>query len=146
MRGKSGSSILGDRDDWECSSPIATVASQPNCFFTGNDIYEWCQRSRPMALAYTAGLYDEANHALFALENMRPLPSDSKGARSSPNAMIDYGVAQAANYCPPQHVTVNQVTDVFCAFLRDTPQDRHSLPAILFNNALTKAWPCKHQK
>jgi hypothetical protein len=42
-------------------------------FFNGNDVYAWCQSNRSMALAYTAGLADEATHSAFVVDVQRPL-------------------------------------------------------------------------
>lgn len=119
-----------------------------NAFFSGNDVYEWCQGNRSMALAYTAALVDSAGHSIWVLETMRPLKreegKDSGGSsqHSFDNARIDLGVKRIAAYCRPSQITLNQVTDVFCNYLLDTPQERHGLPPILFNDAMTKAWPC----
>jgi len=52
-------------------------AQSPAAFFTGNDVYQWCEQSKSTALAYTAGLYDEAIHGLFVLETLRADPGSS---------------------------------------------------------------------
>jgi hypothetical protein len=41
-------------------------------FVSGNDVYQWCQGNRPMALAFTAALSDGAAHSVWVLETMRP--------------------------------------------------------------------------
>jgi hypothetical protein len=111
-------------------------------FFSGNDVYEWCQNDRPFVLAYTAGLVDSATHTMWVLENLRP-PSAMETSQSSRiNTVIDYSVKRVADYCRPPEATLNQITDVFCKYLRDMPEERDGLPAILFNDAMTKAWPC----
>ena len=48
----------------------------------------------------------------------------------------------AVGFCKPEHATLEQIADVFCACLRNTPPERHGGPAILLNYALKKAWPC----
>ena len=45
-------------------------------------------------------------------------------------------------FCKPEHATIEQMTDVFCAYLRDTPAKRDGLPSIMLNDALKTAWPC----
>jgi hypothetical protein len=110
--------------------------------FTGNDVYEWCQNDRPFVLAYTAALADSASHTIWVLETMRPPSAMETRQRSLMNSMIDLGVKRAADYCRPPETTLNQVSDVFCKYLGDMPEGRHGLPAILFNDAMTKAWPC----
>ena len=111
-------------------------------FFTGNDVYEWCQNDRPFVLAYTAGLADSAIHTMWILENMRPSETMRPKESILLNSTIDLGVKFIAAYCRPPNATLNQVTDMFCKYLRDMPEERDGLPAILFNDAMTKAWPC----
>jgi hypothetical protein len=58
------------------------------------------------------------------------------------DAMVDFQLKRIVGYCIPEHATLEQVTDVFCKYLKDFPEKRDGLPAILFSEALTKAWPC----
>jgi hypothetical protein len=112
-------------------------------FFTGNDVYQRCQNDRPFVLGYTAGLADSATHTMWILESMRPLEKTMRPKESILlNSTIDFDVEFIAAYCRPPEATLNQITDVFCKYLRDTPEERDGLPAILFNDAMTKAWPC----
>jgi len=53
-----------------------------------------------------------------------------------------YGRELLGVFYPPDHVTVQQATDVFCKHIRDSPEKRHTTGAILFKEAMTKAWPC----
>jgi len=46
----------------------------------------------------------------------------------------------AVGFCKPEHATLEQIADVFCACLRNTPPERHGGPAILLKYALKKAW------
>ena len=46
------------------------------------------------------------------------------------------------SFCPPDHVMVQQAADVFCKYLREAPEKRSTTAAILFGEAMTKAWPC----
>jgi Rap1a immunity proteins len=55
---------------------------------------------------------------------------------------IDFALNRVAGYCKPDRATLEQVTDVFCAYLKDNPAKRDGLPAIMFPDALKKAWPC----
>jgi hypothetical protein len=114
-------------------------------FFRGSDVNEWCQNAKPMALAYTAGLADSASRTMWVLELMRPTSSDMDmeiNKRSLMNSLIKHGET-VATYCRPPDVSIGQVTEMFCKYLRDhTPEERENRPAILFNEAMTKAWPC----
>jgi hypothetical protein len=46
------------------------------------------------------------------------------------------------HYCVPEGVTARQVGDVFCKFLRENPERRHYVAALLFSAAMAAAWPC----
>ena len=100
-------------------------------FMRGNDVYSWCQRVRPMALAYTAGLWDHSARSAFIV-----------GEGTHPDGR-DIALDWLGRFCEPEHVTLDQATDVFCAYLRDLPEKRNESAAILFSNAMKRAWPCK---
>jgi hypothetical protein len=53
------------------------------------------------------------------------------------------GKKMTFGYCEPSNITVQQVTDIFCAFLRDSPQKRSDPAAMLFTEAMKRVWPCK---
>jgi hypothetical protein len=56
---------------------------------------------------------------------------------------VEYSLKRLGSFCPPDHVTVQQATDVFCKYLRDAPEQRSTTAAILFGEAMAKVWPCK---
>jgi hypothetical protein len=114
-------------------------------FFTGNDMHLWCQSNRAMALAYTAGAWDTSARTWIVLDNL--MPRGRSGAidkESMVAATVNLGKELLVGYCEPPRVTVDQVTDVFCAYLRDAPEERNVHAALLFNTAMKKAWPCKN--
>ncbi len=45
--------------------------------------------------------------------------------------------------CIPENVTNGQVSDVVIKYLRDHPEERHILAAILVVKAMAEAFPCK---
>jgi hypothetical protein len=49
------------------ASAAGTVELPPTTFYSGNDVYDFCQHDRAAAFAYVAGLYDGAAHAAFAI-------------------------------------------------------------------------------
>jgi hypothetical protein len=63
----------------------------------------------------------------------------------SPDASVEYALERLGGFCAPRGVTVAQVTDVFCMYLRNTPEERHTHAALLFSVAMKKAWLCKKQ-
>jgi Rap1a immunity proteins len=115
-------------------SEPADLAGQ-NVFFTGNDIHSWCQHDKSMAEAYTAGLWDGTVRSAFVL--------DSSFRGLSHDAAVDFALKRLGEFCGPKGMTVAQVTDVFCAYIRDTPQSRHVHAALIFSEAMNNAWPCK---
>jgi hypothetical protein len=123
------------------STAPAFAGIPDSSFFSGNDVYDWCQHDQSMALAYTAGQFDSSVHASYTIEMMRdPLKNGEKEAKNG--VLVDMSIERVIGFCKPQHATMQQITDIFCHYLRDNPADRDGLPAILLNKALTKAWPC----
>jgi Rap1a immunity proteins len=106
-------------------------------FFTGNDIYQWCQHDKAAAQAYVGGMYDMAVHGEFAIDRMRHI-----GDVPNNDFEVDYALSRFVPFCKPEHATLEQMTDVFCAYLRNTPAERHGTPSIMLSTALEKAWPC----
>jgi Rap1a immunity proteins len=104
-------------------------------FLYGNDVYSWCQDNKSMAQAYTAGLWDLSARAVLLL--------DSTKSGTKDHWATDYALDRLGRFCEPEHVILEQVTDVFCAFLRDVPERRQDPAPFLFSKAMTKAWPCK---
>ena len=104
--------------------------------FSGNDVYQWCQHDKALVQTYVGGMYDMSVHGAFAIDRMRHL-----GAMPDNDFEVNFALKQFVSFCKPEHATVEQMTDVFCAYLRNTPAERHGLPSIMLNDALTKAWP-----
>jgi hypothetical protein len=122
---------------------LPAAAEIPNSsFFSGNDVYDWCQHDPAMALGYTAGQFDGAVHAAYTIESMRDLSGPGKEAKNG--ILVDMSIERVIGFCMPQHATMRQITDIFCKYLKDTPTERDGLPAIILNKALTKAWPPCH--
>jgi hypothetical protein len=105
-------------------------------FFRGNDVHSWCQSDHTLAMGYTAGLWDQSARAFNSL-------TLQSGASVQIDAVIDWENEMTFGYCEPPHVTAQQVTDVFCAFLREKPEKRSDPAAMLFTEAIKRAWPCK---
>ncbi len=110
-------------------------------FFSGNDVYDWCQHEPGIALSYTAGQFDAAVHGAYVIDSMRNYGAPKEVRNDAP---VDFAIKQVAGFCVPEHATPQQITDIFCKYLRDMPAERDGLPAIILNSALTKAWPPCH--
>jgi Rap1a immunity proteins len=120
------------------------LEGEKRAFFTGNDVHSWCQRNRPMAQGYTAGVWDHSARTWLVLDNLIPRgPSVVTEQKGWVEAAVAIGKKLLVGYCEPPRATVDQVTDVFCAYLRDRPGERNAHAALLFNDAMAKAWPCK---
>ena len=87
----------------------------------------------PRAAAYAAGLIDSASSSARAMDWL------------DDRALAVTAVELILPYCLPEEATLRQVTDVFCNYLRDTPQERHRTGPNLFDEAMEKAWPCPRQ-
>ncbi len=119
------------------ASAVGAAEIPRTSFYSGNDVHGLCQHDRSSAFAYVAGLYDEAAHAALIVDGFR-VPN-----RSPQNdALVEFALNRIVGYCAPTHATLEQVTDVFCKYLREAPAEQDGLPAILFSQDLTKAWPC----
>jgi hypothetical protein len=55
------------------------------------------------------------------------------------DAAVTYSLKRLGSFCTPDHATVQQAADVFCKYLRDSPERRHSTGAILFGEAMANA-------
>jgi hypothetical protein len=109
-------------------------------FFRGNDVHSWCQSDHTLAMGYTAGLWDQSANGFNSLISHSGSTSHSGGPG---DALIDSEIELTFGYCEPPHVTAQQVTDIFCAFLREKPEKRSDPAAMLFTEAMKRVWPCK---
>jgi Rap1a immunity proteins len=105
-------------------------------FFNGNDVHSWCQSSPSLALGYTAGILDQSART-FADLNLQT------GSSVQVDGVIAWEKEMIFGYCEPPNVTAQQVTDVFCGYLRDKPEKRTDGAASLFKDAMQRVWPCK---
>ena len=122
-----------------CVASAASAAElPPTTFYSGNDVHGFCQHDRAVAFAYVAGLYDEAAFAALVVDDLRHYGNEAP----KNDTEVDFSLKRIVGYCAPAHATLEQVTDVFCKYLKDVPEKRDGLPSILFSEALTKAWPC----
>jgi hypothetical protein len=106
-------------------------------FYTGNELYPLCEQSRRVVYGYVAGAADHAMHSLEALlifQMDTPFVIDRPGWKATKERIL-------GSYSP--RVTVGQLGDVLCNYLRDAPQERHESAAALFSRAMSRAWPCK---
>jgi hypothetical protein len=102
---------------------------------TGNDIQIWCESERLTARAYTARVWGKTKPADSTLNT-------KKGYSGFVDAAISPEKEPLVGYCEPADLTVQQVTNVYCKFLDDNPEKRSAPGALLFTEAMRRAWPC----
>jgi hypothetical protein len=120
------------------SGAVALTATQAKAIFDGNDVYRWCRTNKSMAVAYSAGILDQSARISFTLDTtVRPPRPDVRI-----DSVLDLASKLLVGYCIPDQATMEQVTDVLCDYLRDTPGERHVPAAYLFQHAMQKVWPC----
>jgi hypothetical protein len=95
-------------------------AAQADGFYTGNEAYSECQRSRTWCLDYVAGLADAL---LYADLNFR---------------------GHVLEFCPPDGLTNGQITDMLLLELRSRPEARHRPTAEMLWDALRRSFPCRN--
>jgi hypothetical protein len=112
----------------------------PGTFYTGNQVHDLCRQG--VAWGYVAGLHDAHVLAANALQHIQRTTDALKDqVPSILGTAVDFQVKWVGRYCAPHGATVEQMTDVFCKFLRDNPQERHLSATALFPAAMM-VWPC----
>jgi hypothetical protein len=96
---------------------LLPLSANANFFFTGNEMYEICQTSRPTARTYAAGVLDGAS-------------------------AMEFWETKRVSVCPSNGVTVNQVGDLMCRRLEENPEERNLSAGAIAWNAFYAAWPC----
>lgn len=96
---------------------MSQPAQSAGAFMSGNEMHDQCQKQSLIVLGFVMGVSD--THEAYS----------------------DFGNTPVA-FCVPTTATGRQVVDVFCGYLRDTPQNRNQSAASLAVVAFSKAWPC----
>lgn len=96
------------------------IQAEPTYFaaWTGNKLYEACEASRDICIAYVIGIND--GMVAQAGSKRDPVP-----------------------YCLPRQVTFGQMADVVHKFLRENPERRDLGANFLTRDAFVRAFPCK---
>ena len=89
---------------------------------TGNELLEACEGSEPFQQAFCLGYVTGA--------------SDVDGAEGA-------AFPERRRSCVPDSVSNGQLKDVVVKYLKDNPEERHILAAILVVKSVAKAFPCK---
>ena len=122
------------------ASSAAGADEIPGTLYTGNQVHNLCRQG--IAWAYVAGLHDAHVLAANALQHIQTTTDGLKEqVPSIVGIAVDFEVKWVGRYCVPRGTTVEQMTDVFCKWLRDNPQERHSSATTLFPAGMM-VWPC----
>jgi Rap1a immunity proteins len=105
---------------------------------SGDRLYEACNNKSHRAglMAYISGVWDKAGSdyiSALIYEGMQ-----HKGEK-----MLSTSIKNA---CPADNVTIGQMADVICKYLKDNPAERHKLAADLVTQALDLAFRCEKGK
>jgi hypothetical protein len=114
---------------------------RPAAAFSGNSILEMCRTNPGLVAMYAAGISDAHDAAVNAFKLLRESAAGDQEADFL-QSRTNLETVVVGHYCIPKGVTVGQVGDVFCKFLRENPVRRQYVAALLFSTAMTEAWPC----
>lgn len=114
-------------------------------FYNGNEMNGFCTTNKTYVLGYAAAAFDKAEQDqgamfMYMIDNV-----DENGRFKTTEAEKSFATQSKniGNYCAPKGVILGQVADVYCQYLQKNPAVRHQSAVVLFNNALSQAWPCK---
>lgn len=82
-------------------------------FLDGNKLHEFCRQEDPWGGGWVAGFHDGYHRA-----------------------------ARERGYCAPADVTIRQMFDVLCGYLKENAGTRHRPASELATEAFTEAFPC----
>lgn len=108
-------------------------------FFDGNRVHGWCERDKPLAGAYVAGLFDGTGLALAGAQVAIAF-ADALDNNKKDRSAIYRGIRR---FCAPEPTSLTQAVDVFCGYVSKNPQRRHESATTLFSDSMEEAWPCR---
>ena len=117
-------------------------------YFNGIRLHAACQQNKTMVMAYLAGMADRSDDGFWATTEFRlalrfrpGLPEDQR--KDLLNG-LDAVTERLQGFCAPKNVTLGQIGDVVCNFLRDNPKERQESGSRLFSQAMKQTWPCRN--
>jgi hypothetical protein len=114
-------------------------------FYSGNTIYELCQKSPSLAEVYVKGVSDTiVDHQIDMMNSQYKYYSRPSFLRllSEATEHNDLAGVKVPFYCPPSSATSEQLKDIVCKKLRDEPEKRHHDGATVVESALIASFPC----
>lgn len=93
---------------------IADAVMSSGGYMSGNDLYKHGKNS-DLFIGYVMGIYDA-----------------DRGAKAR----------AVANYCVPDKVKSNQLSDVVYKYFEQNPQNRHESASYLVRTSFRNVWPC----
>ena len=121
--------------------PLQTPAQY---FLSGNQLYDYCihpnnNYSSGLMDGFIIGVLEKTYHDRTAVFNLPP---------KKPNADLDASAEFAMTildsigvFCVPTKTNPKQLTDMFCKYLRDNPEERDQGGSSLVVRAMAKGFP-----
>ena len=111
----------------------------------GNHLIRTCTSNVDYLQGYVSGLIEKADaDGNVVLGQPAPNLDIGKTEERTKEYIRFLGVVvkEIEGYCVPKGAVVNQVTDIFCKYMRENPAERHKPGHVIFRDSLMKAWPC----
>jgi len=116
----------------------ATPALSAN-YVGGDQLQEACANQSGFIAGYVGGWLDKHDADKFVMGATMANHMDDKRLRGAEKKI-------RANVCMRPGVTVTQVTETFCNYIKQDPAARRQAPSDALATALSKAWPCPDSK
>jgi hypothetical protein len=121
----------------------AATPAAAQYFLSGNQLYEYCAHSNGnyshgLLDGFVIGVLEKAYHDRTAVLHFTP----SKPTTDL-SASTEFGAAMLGSvgvFCIPSKPDPKQLTDVFCKYLRDHPEERHLGGSTLVVRSMTKGF------
>ena len=118
-------------------------------YFDGNSLFTACQQNKPAVMGYVAGMADRSDDGFWATAEyrlaLRFKPGLTEDQRKDLLDGLNAVTERLQGFCAPKTITLGQISDMFCGYLRDNPRDRQESGSRLFSKAMRQTWPCGRQ-
>ena len=107
-------------------------------FFTGNDLMQMCEQKNAFVVGYVVGVIEKTSDDLYvAMQISIATPVDQR----RPLILLAEKIGMI---CLPSEVSTVQLRDVYCAYLKDHPSERHMESSKLVMQAMSSGFRCKN--
>jgi hypothetical protein len=117
-------------------APLPALAFDDGAFATGQQLLTWCEKDRQMASAYVMAFIDTSEHV-----KGRTIEASKRAPKYS-GEYEEFLHRFVGNFCLPKSLTIADVTDLTCKWLKDHPDRLSRRAAGLLPHAYAAAYPC----